>query len=258
MHDVIFTGSEARAPAARASVELIFTNTGQRLLGQWGAYSELAVRRTLARDEGSRYYINNQQVRRRDIYDIFMGTGLATRGYAIIGQGMISRLIEARPHELRVYLEEAAGVSRYKERRRETENRLRDTRDNLLRLQDILQELDVQLQHLQQQAEQASRYRRLQAELHQQQQLLWLIQEDQALARRQQAFAAMEQTQLQSDAIRAELRRKEAEIERTRQDHEAAAASLHETQGELYRLGADVSRLEAERRHAVATQERVQ
>src|SRR5690625_5453522 len=106
MHDVIFNGSDQRAPSARASVELIFDNSQQRLSGQWGTYNELSVRRTLAREEGSRYFINNQQVRRRDIYDIFMGTGLGARGYAIIGQGMINRLIEARPEELRVYLEE--------------------------------------------------------------------------------------------------------------------------------------------------------
>src|SRR5690625_7630084 len=109
MHDVIFTGSEARAPAARASVELIFTNSGQRVPGQWGAYSELAVRRTLARGEGSRYYINNQQVRRRDLYDIFIGTGLGSRGYAIIGQGMTRALTAARLGELRARLEDARG-----------------------------------------------------------------------------------------------------------------------------------------------------
>src|SRR5690606_38833659 len=114
-------------PAGRASVELVFDNNEGRVPGQWGAYSEISVRRVLTRDGASSYYINGQQVRRRDIHDIFLGTGLGARGYAIIGQGMIHRLIEAKPEELRVFLEEAAGVSRYKERRRETANRLSDT-----------------------------------------------------------------------------------------------------------------------------------
>ena len=126
-----FSTARARKPAARASVEMVFDNSEGRAAGQWSTYAEIAVRRVLTRDGTSSYFVNNQQVRRRDIHDIFLGTGLGARGYAIIGQGMINRLIEARPEELRVFLEEAAGVSRYKERRRETENRLSDTRENL-------------------------------------------------------------------------------------------------------------------------------
>src|SRR5699024_525652 len=148
MQDVIFNGSGQRKPAARASVELIFDNSEQRAAGQWSQYSEIAVGRVLTRDGQSSYYLNNQQVRRRDVQDLFLGTGLGARGYAIIGQGMINRLIEAKPEELRVYLEEAAGVSRYKERRRETENRLHHTRENLQRLDDILAELVTQLERL--------------------------------------------------------------------------------------------------------------
>src|SRR5690606_4711106 len=152
MQDVIFNGSGSRKPAARASVELIFDNSEGRAAGQWSPYSEIAVKRILTRDGGSTYFINNQPVRRRDVHDIFMGTGLGTRGYAIIGQGMINRLIEARPDELRTFLEEAAGVSRYKERRRETSNRLEDTRENLTRVEDILRELESQLSRLEAQA----------------------------------------------------------------------------------------------------------
>src|SRR5690625_6209901 len=162
MQDVIFNGSANRKPAARASVELVFDNSSGRAAGQWGSYAEISVRRTLTRDGSSTYYINNQPVRRRDVHDIFLGTGLGARGYAIIGQGMINRLIEARPEELRVYLEEAAGVSRYKERRRETENRLRDTHENLTRLEDLLQEIEGQLKRLEKQAAQAQRYQELQ------------------------------------------------------------------------------------------------
>ena len=127
MQDVIFNGSTHRKPAGRASVELVFDNSLGKAAGQWSSYAEISVKRTLTRDGTSTYYINNQAVRRRDIQDIFLGTGLGPRAYAIIGQGMISRIIEARPEELRIFLEEAAGVSRYKERRRETENRIHST-----------------------------------------------------------------------------------------------------------------------------------
>ena len=141
MQDVIFNGSGNRKPLARASVELIFDNAQGRAAGQWSQYAEISVKRTLQRDGESNYFINGTHVRRRDITDMFLGTGLGPRAYAIIEQGMISRVIEAKPEELRVFLEEAAGISRYKERRRETENRLADTRENLARVTDIRLEL---------------------------------------------------------------------------------------------------------------------
>ena len=148
MQDVIFNGSGNRKPLARASVELMFDNSLGRAAGQWSQYAELSVRRVLQRDGESSYYINGTHVRRRDITDIFLGTGLGPRAYAIIEQGMISRVIEAKPEELRVFLEEAAGISRYKERRRETEHRLADTRENLARVTDIRTELGAQIEKL--------------------------------------------------------------------------------------------------------------
>src|SRR5215210_3337912 len=174
MQDVIFNGASDRKPASRASVELVFDNTLGRIGGSWGNFAELSVKRVLTRDGQSSYYINNQPVRRRDVHDIFLGTGLGPRAYAIIGQGMISRIIEAKPEELRVFLEEAAGVSKYKERRRETESRLTDTRENLARVEDIRHELENQLEHLQGQAEVARRYHELEGELNTAQGLLWL------------------------------------------------------------------------------------
>ena len=180
MSDVIFNGSSNRKPAARASVELVFDNAEGRAGGQWGQYAEIAVRRVLTRDGGSSYYINNQQVRRRDVQDIFMGTGLGPRAYAIIGQGMISRIIEAKPEELRVFLEEAAGVSKYKERRRETENRLNDTRDNLTRVEDILRELNNQVEKLDAQAKVAQEYRDLQNSAQDKLHFLWVLRYDEA------------------------------------------------------------------------------
>lgn len=140
MQDVIFNGTTHRKPASRSSVELVFDNADHRAGGQWNQYAEIAVKRVLTREGNSSYFINNQPVRRRDVQDVFLGTGLGPRAYAIIGQGTISRIIESRPEELRLFLEEAAGVSKYKERRRETENRLADTRENLTRVEDILRE----------------------------------------------------------------------------------------------------------------------
>ena len=156
MQDVIFNGTNTRKPASRASVELVFDNQTHRAGGQWNQFEEIAVKRVLTRDGTSSYYINNQPVRRRDVQDVFLGTGLGPRAYAIIGQGTISRIIESKPEELRLFLEEAAGVSKYKERRRETENRLSDTRENLTRVEDILRELNANLEKLERQAEVAA------------------------------------------------------------------------------------------------------
>jgi len=173
MQDILFNGSSQRQPVSRASVELIFDNSLGRAGGQWSSYAEISVKRVLQRDdEATNYYINNVHVRRRDVADIFLGTGLGSRAYAIIEQGMISRVIEAKPEELRVFLEEAAGVSRYRARRHETELRLKDTRENLLRVEDIRSELEKQLEHLQTQAAVATRYHELQAQLRATQNLL--------------------------------------------------------------------------------------
>jgi len=162
MQDVIFNGTNLRKPAGRASVELVFDNSEARAGGPWNRFAEIAVKRVLTRDGTSSYHINGQPVRRRDIQDVFLGTGLGPRAYAIIGQGTISRIIESKPEELRLFLEEAAGVSKYKERRRETETRLKDTRENLTRVEDILRELNANLDKLESQAEVAGQYRALQ------------------------------------------------------------------------------------------------
>jgi chromosome segregation protein len=258
MQDVIFNGSGQRKAAARASVELVFDNSLGRAAGQWATFAEIAVRRVLTRDGASSYSINNQPVRRRDVHDIFLGTGLGTRGYAIIGQGMINRLIEARPEELRVYLEEAAGVSRYKERRRETENRLGDTRENLVRLDDILRELATQLEKLESQAEVAASYRALQAEGELKQNALWLLREQAARESRQTLAAETEQAQAALEAAVARVRALEADLEAHRARHFDASEQVHQAQGRLYEAGAQVSRLEAEIHHVVDARERLQ
>ncbi|HEX7387284.1 MAG TPA: chromosome segregation protein SMC [Castellaniella sp.] len=258
MQDVIFNGSGQRKAAARASVELVFDNAEGRASGQWSTYAEIAVRRVLTRDGASSYSINNQAVRRRDVHDIFLGTGLGTRGYAIIGQGMINRLIEARPEELRVYLEEAAGVSRYKERRRETENRLGDTRENLTRLDDILRELSTQLEKLESQAEVAATYRALQSEGELKQNALWLLREQAARESRQSLAVETEQAQAALEAAIARLRALESDLETRRAAHFDASEQVHQAQARLFEAGAQVSRLEAEIHHVVEGRQRLQ
>lgn len=257
MQDVIFSGSGERKPSARASVELVFDNSAGRASGQWATYAEIAVRRVLTRDGTSSYFINNQLVRRRDVHDIFLGTGLGSRGYAIIGQGMINRLIEAKPEELRVYLEEAAGVSRYKERRRETENRLSDTRENLVRVEDILRELTSQLEKLESQAEVAREYRTLQTEGESKQNALWFLKEAAAHQERDRTQQDIERAHTELEASMAGLRASEAALESRRQAHYAAGDAVHAAQGQLYEANAKVSSLEAEIRHVVESRNRV-
>ena len=258
MQDVIFNGSGQRKPASRASVELVFDNTLARAGGQWNAFAEIAVKRTLTRDGTSSYYINNQPVRRRDVQDVFLGTGLGPRAYAIIGQGTISRIIESRPEELRLFLEEAAGVSKYKERRRETENRLKDTRENLTRVDDILRELNANLDKLEKQAEVASRYRALQEQgttkLHQ----MWFLKHRDAAAEEARIHAAVLEATNALESRLAELRHVEAQLEAVRQAHYAANDSLHSKQGWLAEAALEVSRLEERIRYVVEGRARAQ
>ena len=258
MQDVIFNGSGNRKPASRASVELVFSNEDSRAGGQWNQFAEIAVKRVLTRDGTSSYFINNQPVRRRDVQDVFLGTGLGPRAYAIIGQGTISRIIESKPEELRLFLEEAAGVSKYKERRRETENRLKDTRENLTRVEDILRELNNNLEKLEKQAEVAAQYRGLQEagtlKLHQ----LWFLKHRDAAAEEARVKQAVSEATNALEARLAELRHVEAELEHVRQDHYAASDELHVAQGVLSDAALEVSRLEERIRYVVEGRQRVE
>jgi chromosome segregation protein len=258
MQDVIFNGSGNRKPASRASVELIFDNADARAGGQWNQFAEIAVKRVLTRDGTSSYYINSQPVRRRDVQDVFLGTGLGPRAYAIIGQGTISRIIESKPEELRLFLEEAAGVSKYKERRRETENRLKDTRENLTRVEDILRELNANLDKLEKQAEVAGQYRALQQsgelKLHQ----LWFLKHRDAASEEERVKKAVLEATNALEARMAELRHGEAELETIRQAHYAASDDLHDAQGLLAEAALEVSRLEERIRYVVEGRARVE
>ncbi len=257
MQDVIFNGSLNRRPVARASVELVFDNSLGKAAGQWTSYAEISIKRVLKRDGDSSYFINNQHVRRKDVTDIFLGTGLGARAYAIIEQGMISRIIEAKPEELRVFLEEAAGVSRYRDRRRETENRLADTRDNLLRVDDVLQELDAQLLRLAEQAELAKLFRALEQRRTTTQQLLWLVKRQEAALQRRRYADATEQARTDLEAAAAHLRETEVRLEASRSAHYQMSDELHGKQGALYEASADVSRLEQQIAHLLAQRQRI-
>ncbi|MDR2677825.1 MAG: chromosome segregation protein SMC [Zoogloeaceae bacterium] len=249
MQDVIFNGSTHRNPVSRASVELVFDNALGRALGQWSQYAELAVKRVLTRNGQSDYFINNLKVRRRDITDLFLGTGLGPRAYAIIGQGMISRIIEARPDELRVFLEEAAGVTRYKERRKETQGRLEDSRENLLRVEDIRTELATQMEHLESQAEVARQYRQHNEALVRKQQVLWLTRRNEARVEHARLEAEVARAASELEAATATLRETETRLEIARENHFAAGETLHQTQSAFYAANAEVARLETEIRH---------
>ena len=258
MQDVIFNGTTTRKAASRSSVELVFSNEDHRAGGQWSQFPEIAVKRVLTRDGGSSYYINNQPVRRRDVQDVFLGTGLGPRAYAIIGQGTISRIIESKPEELRLFLEEAAGVSKYKERRRETENRLSDTRENLTRVEDILRELNANLEKLEKQAEVAQQYHALQDSVTLKQHQLWYLRRAEAEADQVGIKTQADKALNDLESRIADLRHIEADLETVRQAHYAAGDQVNQSQGALYEASAEVGRLEAEIRFVVEGRQRAE
>ncbi len=246
MQDVIFNGSAERKPVGRASVELVFDNTLGRVGGAWSQYAEISVKRVLARDGDSSYYINGTHVRRRDVQDIFLGTGLGPRAYSIVEQGMISRVITSKPEELRVFLEEAAGVSKYRERRRETELRLEDTRENLDRVGDIRAELGTQLEHLAQQAEVAARYQDLQAQLALNHNLLAFTRLREAEQAKNRFANDVQKVQVSLEAETAKLRESERALEELRSRHYEETDQLSSLQGALYAANGEVQSLEQE------------
>ena len=259
MQDVLFNGSGQRQPVNRASVELIFDNSLGRAGGQWSSYAEISVKRVLARDdESTSYYINGVHVRRRDVADIFLGTGLGSRAYAIIEQGMISRVIEAKPEDLRIFLEEAAGVSKYRARRHETELRLQDTKENMLRVEDVRAELEKQLEHLQAQAQVATRYHELQARMRATQNLLWLLRKQDAGSQRERYARDIERAGVELEAQTAALRAAEKRLEEMREQHFRSSDAVHAAQGAFYEANAETARLEQEMAHLRENRQRVE
>jgi chromosome segregation protein len=258
MQDVIFNGSGLRKPSGRASVELIFDNSEGRAQGQWSAFTELGIKRVLTRDGNSSYYVNNQVVRRKDIQDIFLGTGMGPRGYAIIGQGTINRILEAKPEELRVFLEEAAGVSKYKERRKETASRLEDTKENLVRVEDILRELDQQVTRLEKQATVAERHAELSTAMKSQQQLLWFVRQTEAGKEQERHANGIRDTQVSLEEQTAKMRHAESELETMRTEQYALQDKVSQAQGDLYQTNADVSQVESQIRYVQEARQRLQ
>ncbi|MCH6483412.1 chromosome segregation protein SMC [Pseudoxanthomonas sp. LH2527] len=247
--DVIFSGSAARKPVSQASVELIFDNSDHTISGEFAAFNEISVRRLVSRDGQSNYYLNGTKCRRRDITDLFLGTGLGPRSYSIIEQGMISQIIEARPEDLRVYLEEAAGISKYKERRKETETRIRHTRENLDRLNDLREEIGKQLEHLKRQAKQAEQYKALQEE-RRIKDAEWKALEYRGLDGKLQGLReALSQEETRLQQLIAEQREAERLLETDRVRREEAADALNKAQGEVYQVGSTLARIEQQIQH---------
>jgi len=248
--DVIFSGSTGRKPVGSAMVELLFDNSDGLITGEYASYNEISVKRVVSRDGQSQYFLNGVRCRRRDITDLFLGTGLGPRSYSIIEQGMISEIVEADPEQLRNHLEEAAGISRYKERRKETESRIKATRENLDRVQDVRDEVDKQLEHLKRQAKTAERWQALKEEQKRREA------EVKALALREARLALEEQgnalrrAELAIEQQLAEQRRCEAELETGREKHAAAAEHANAVQAEVYQVGAEIARIEQQIRHS--------
>jgi chromosome segregation protein len=255
MADVIFNGSTARKPVGKASVELIFDNSSGTAPGQYASYAEISIKREAGRDGQSDYFLNRTKCRRKDIVDLFLGTGAGPHAYSIIEQGMVTRIIESKPEDLRGLFEEAAGVSRYKERRRETENRIKHARENLSRVEDIRKELETQINRLQRQSRAAQRYKELkQEERTVRSQLLSLRWRD--LDEGLRAHDGTIRTrEIELEGVVAGLRAVEAEIERLRVAHTEANDGFNTVQGEFYAAGAEVTNIEQAIEHARETRE---
>jgi len=256
--DVIFSGSSSRKPVSQATVELVFDNSDQAIGGEFAKYNEISVKRQVARDGQSSYFLNGARCRRRDITDLFLGTGLGPRSYSIIEQGMISQVIDAKPEELRLFLEEAAGISKYKERRKETESRIRGTRDNLERLNDLREEIDKQIEHLKRQARAAEQYQALQAEHREKDAQLKALE-----YRRLRLEAGVLHAELRDDETKlqellAGQREAEDEGERIREQHAEASQHLGRAQAESYRISGELARIEQQIQHQRELKRRIE
>jgi chromosome segregation protein len=249
MTDVIFNGSTSRKPVSQASIELVFDNSDNTLVGEYAAYAEISIRRKVTRDAQNTYYLNGTKCRRRDITDIFLGTGLGPRSYSIIEQGMISKLIEAKPEELRNFIEEAAGISKYKERRRETETRIRRTQENLARLTDLRDELGRQLERLHRQAQAAEKYREYKAEERLLKARLSALRWRELDQKVQQRGAVIGDQEVAFEALVAEQRNADASIERLRDGHHELSERFNQVQGRFYSVAGDIARVEQSIQH---------
>ena len=254
--DVIFNGSSSRKPVGAASVELLFDNTDTTLEGQYAKYAEISIRREVSRDGISAYFLNGTKCRRKDITGVFLGTGLGPRSYSIIEQGMISRLIEAKPEDMRVFIEEAAGISKYKERRRETSNRIKHTKENLDRLLDVLDEVEKQIKHLDRQAKTAERYSKYKADERRTSAELLALRTKHLDESSSEARSQLAERKTSLEAAIAKQRSLEASLEETRVRQTACTDEFNEVQGRYYKVGGEIARLEQSIEHARELRER--
>ena len=255
MADVIFNGSSGRKPVSTASVELVFDNSEGKLGGEYAQYDSIAIKRQVSRDGQSLFLLNGSRCRRKDITDLFLGTGLGSRSYAIIEQGTISRMVEAKPDELRVHIEEAAGISKYKERRSETETRMKHTRENLERLADLQEEVDKQLKHLQKQAEKAEKYTELKKQERQFRLELLAMRWNAYHQAGQQLEAKLHEVAAEHNRLFVELRDSDNAIAAKRAEHKTQQQQLHQAQGDYYTMVGEVSSLEQAIKHHAASHE---
>jgi chromosome segregation protein len=256
--DVIFSGSSARKPVGQASVELIFDNSDGTIQGEYGQYAEISVKRQVTRDGQSSYFLNGARCRRRDITDLFLGTGLGPRSYSIIEQGMISQIIEAHPEELRMHLEEAAGISKYKERRKETESRIKATRENLDRVRDVRDEVDKQLEHLNRQARAAERWKAYKEEQTRKEAELRALEYRGLKSQHDGQGQGLSAAEIEIEKRLAEQRQIESQIESARERHTESSEHLNEVQAEVYKVGSEIARVEQQVRYNKETAERLQ
>ncbi|WP_431637000.1 chromosome segregation protein SMC [Dyella sp. KULCS107] len=256
--DVIFSGSTSRKPVGQATVELIFDNADGSVQGEYGQYAEISVKRQVTRDGQSAYFLNGARCRRRDITDLFLGTGLGPRSYSIIEQGMISQIIEAAPEDLRTHLEEAAGISKYKERRKETESRIKSTRENLDRVRDVRDEVDKQLEHLNRQARAAERWKALKEEQTRKEAELRALEYRALKGQHDGEGQGLSAAEIAIEKQLAEQRQIEAQLESVRDRHVAASEHLNEVQAEVYKVGSEIARVEQQVRYNKETAERLQ
>ena len=256
--DVIFSGSNSRKPVGQATVELIFDNADGTIQGEYGQYAEISVKRQVTRDGQSAYFLNGARCRRRDITDLFLGTGLGPRSYSIIEQGMISQIIEAHPEELRTHLEEAAGISKYKERRKETESRIKATRENLDRVRDVRDEVDKQLEHLNRQARAAERWKALKEEQTRKEAELRALEYRGLKGQHDGEGVGLSAAEIEIEKQLAGQRQIEAQLESVRERHSGASEHLNAVQGDVYKVGAEIARVEQQVRHNRENAERLQ
>ncbi|HET6552757.1 MAG TPA: chromosome segregation protein SMC, partial [Dyella sp.] len=256
--DVIFSGSNARKPVGQATVELIFDNSDGTIQGEYGQYAEISVKRQVTRDGQSAYFLNGARCRRRDITDLFLGTGLGPRSYSIIEQGMISQIVEAAPDELRTHLEEAAGISKYKERRKETESRIKSTRENLDRVRDVRDEVDKQLEHLNRQARAAERWKALKEEQVRKEAELRALEYRGLKGQHDHEGSGLNAAEVEIEKFVAMQRHQEAQMETVRERHTEATEHLNTVQAEVYKVGAEIARVEQQVRFNRETADRLQ